>query len=283
MNTNETALATVSEEQSNYLPENRDEESNTQDNREKEGGGDGGKVSKSMVNGELSSDESKGSQEGERMTKKEVSKDARLIERTLDEMVSSEGGAPPLVTVSSPDDAPQVELGETDAKPSTDSQPSIGKPEEAKREKENCSEMAQTQSESADDMLAIMGAADPGQTQISSQNSESSDSVTSLDALLADSPYFLHLYVNPKSLHTYTYTPINNAVGIDIPRTKAKLDRDTITGDHMKKSRSLSPPIIHHVKNRFCFAVIDKRLVCVCLYFCVCVCVFDLNKQIIDL
>lgn len=193
---------------------------------------------------------------------KVADEDAPVIEISLKDMETSEG-APPSVVVSSPNDAVQVaELEESNAKPSREIQSSVSKSDEA--ESENDAEiMAEGRSDSADDMLAIMGAAHPTHTQHSSHNSESSESVTSLDALLADSPYFLHIYVSPKSLHTYTYTPINSSVGIDIPRSKSGEDRDALIRDHIKKSRSLSPPVVRHVRNQFCFAVIDKRCVCV--------------------
>ena len=229
---------------------------------EGEGGREKSVGDESVVDGNMSGDglkESQGEDSIERMSNEE-NKDSPLIERTAD-TVKSSGGEPPSLSLSSPEGT-QVELAESNNEPSRGHQSSSSEPKE---ESEDSTELAQNQSDTADDMLAIMGAADPNQDQLSSQNSESSDSVTSLDALLADSPYFLHVCVSSKSLHTYTYTPINSSVGIDIPRTKsAMMEGDVMGSDHIKKPRSLSPPVVHHVKNKFCFAVIDKK----CVKFC---------------
>lgn len=277
-NQNETPLTTVNEEHGNQPLADQDGGGPSPDRREKEGEGgtstDERVGDEPVVNGDLSSaNESREAQEkGERK-----SRDTSLTDRTLKDVLTGDGGPPSVVTTSSPDDAAQVEPAEPDARPTRDIQSSIGKPDEAKREKEEM-----TEDQSTEDMLAaIMGAAEPGQPhQHSSQNSMSSDSVSSLDALLADSPYFLHVYVNPKSPNSYTYTPINSTVGIDIPRSRTRVDRDTFIGDHLKKSRSLSPPVVQHVKNQFCFAVIDKRSVYDNYCSCVC-CKIDLHVSVL--
>lgn len=269
--TSETTLTTVREEHSNQPPAEQDGANNRDKaHTEEEGGGGGGTSTvqedggDSIVNGDVFAEESKESQEKERMDETEVDKDAPLIERTLKEVETSDG-APPSVVVSLPDGTAQVEeLAEPDTKSSREIQSSTGLLDEAaKHENENIAEptcvAAEGRSDSTEDMLAIMGAAEPIQSPHSSQNSESSESVVSLDALLADSPYFLHIYVNPKSLHAHTYTPVNSSVGIDIPRSRSSEDKNALIGDHTKKTRSLSPPVVHHVRNQFCFAIVDKR------------------------
>jgi hypothetical protein len=226
-----------------------------------------------LVNGEMSDDdelkESEGDDGRERRNKKERNEDAAVVNtRTLNDVKTSEEGAAPSVTEPSPpsEDAAQVELAaEPRQDQSMDLQSSNSPPDS--RGKENAVEILPQEdlTNMNDDVMAVTGAVEPpdAQTQAphSSHPSESSDSVTSLDALLADSPYFLHLCVTPKSLHSYTYTPINSSVGIDIPRSKSMEVRDALAVEDVKKSRSLSPPVVHHVRNKFCFAVIDKRCV----------------------
>lgn len=69
----------------------------------------------------------------------------------------------------------------------------------------------------------------------------------SVDSLLADRAYFLHIRVSSKSCASYAYIPLNRPVGIDIPAKNPFLP-----------SRQSS---IHQVKTAFCFAVAQKRLV----------------------
>ena len=269
----ETAtLTSVTEEQHDTQPlAERDGLDDGQDDGETERGGGEGEVSEPLVNGEMSGDELKESEDDdgrERMSKKEGNEDVPLIERTENDVETNEGVAPSATEPSPPsEDRAQVELAtESKDEQSRDIPSSNSQPESRATEvKETDTEVLQDPSNMADDMLAIMGAANLHQilAQHSTHNSESSESVTSLDALLADSPYFLHMCVSPKSLHSYTYTPINSSVGIDIPRSKSMEVRDTLTVEHVKKSKSLSPPVVHHVRNKFCFAVIDKRWVCV--------------------
>ena len=264
-----------------------------------------------LENGDVFPEEVAGSQEKEQ-TDKEVNEEAPLIERTLNSATTNEEGPPTvLISSASTEDDAQVEPSASDTQQQHSSEavepatPTSSTAEKAPREEEGVEsspdmaakdeggaslekaplenggrETASNQLDAADDLLAIMGA--PLTNHVGGHtmhNSESSsDSVLSLDALLADSPYFLHVWVSPKSHHAYTYTPINNSVGIDIPRSRSKENsRDAIltAGDLAKKSRSLSPPVVHHVRNRFCFAVIDKRLVrwCVCVHVHVRVCV----------
>ena len=252
---------------------------------ETERGGGEGAEREPLVNGEMSDEDElkEGEVDGgrERRSKKGRNEDAPLIiTRTVNDVEADDEGVAPSVTEPSPpsEDAAQVELaaeprGEP---PSMDLQSSNSPPEtRATDGNKNDVEMLSQDdlTNVSDDVMAVSGAVEPpnSQTQLSSHPSESSDSVTSLDALLADSPYFLHLCVSPKSLHSYTYTPINSTVGIDIPRSKSMEVRETLAVENVKKSRSLSPPVVHHVRNRFCFAVIDKRCVCVCV--CVSECV----------
>ena len=91
----------------------------------------------------------------------------------------------------------------------------------------------------------------------------------SCESLLSDEPVFLHVHVSPKPGTTYTYTPINSAVGIDIPK-----------GDGPRSKRS---PSVQQVKTCFCFAFTEKRCECltasitICLLLtaqsCVCYCI----------
>ncbi len=67
----------------------------------------------------------------------------------------------------------------------------------------------------------------------------------SCESLLSDEPVFLHVHVCPKPGTTYTYTPINSAVGIDIPK-----------GEGPRSKRS---PSVQQVKTCFCFAFTEKR------------------------
>lgn len=76
----------------------------------------------------------------------------------------------------------------------------------------------------------------------SHQNSE-----CSVDSLLSDRAYFLHLRVSHKSCAAYTYTPLNRPVGIDIPSNS--------TFFTSKKS------FIQQVRTVFCFAIAERRLV----------------------
>ena len=248
---------------------------------EREGGN--GAEGESLVNGEMSDDELKESEDDssrERRSKKERNEDSPLITGIANDVETNEEGAAPSVTEPSPpsEDAAQVELAaEPKDEQSMDLQSSNSPPPENRATRSDIEMLQEDATNMVDDALAVKGAPEPPDPQLQAQHSshpsESSDSVTSLDALLADSPYFLHLCVSPKSLHSYTYTPINMSVGIDIPRSKSMESRDALTVDHVKKSRSLSPPVVHHVRNKFCFAVIDKRFVYVNVCVCVCVCV----------
>ena len=244
------------------------------------GGGEGAE-GEPLMNGEMSDDdelkESKDDGGRERRNKQERNEDAPvIIARTVNDVETNEEGVAPSVTEPSPpsEDAAQVELAaEPGEGQSTELQSSSSPLESRPTEgKKNDVEMLSQEdlANMNDDVMAVTGAVEPPDPQIqaehSSHPSESSDSVTSLDALLADSPYFLHLCVTPKSLHSYTYTPINSSVGIDIPRSKSMEGREALTVENVKKSRSLSPPVVHHVRNKFCFAVIDKRCVCVCVH-----------------
>ena len=271
----ETAtLTSVTEEQHNDQPMAEVDVSET----ERDGGE--GTEGEPLVNGEMSDDdelkESEDDGGRERRNKKERNEDAPLvITRTLNDVETNEEGAAPSVTEPLPpsEDAAQVELGaEPRQEQSMDLRSSSSPPENRGKEKDvvMLSHAQEDLTNTNDDAMADTEAVElpdaQTQAQHSSHPSESSDSVTSLDALLADSPYFLHLCVTPKSLHSYTYTPINSTVGIDIPRSKSVEVRDTLAVEDVKKSRSLSPPVVHHVRNKFCFAVIDKRCVCVCVH-----------------
>ena len=286
----ETAtLTSVTEEQHDDQP--RAEQDGEDVSKTERDGGEGAK-GEPLVNGEMSDDDELKESEydggRERRNKKERKEDApHIITRTLNDVATNEEGAAPSVTEPSPpsEDAAQVELAaEPRQEQSTDLQSSNSPPENRGKEKDVEMRSQEDLTNMNDDVMADTGAVEPPdaqtQAQHSSHPSESSDSVTSLDALLADSPYFLHLCVTPKSLHSYTYTPINSTVGIDIPRSKSMEVRDTLAVEDVKKSRSLSPPVVHHVRNKFCFAVIDKRCVCVCvcahkstcvIYICTCI------------
>lgn len=113
-----------------------------------------------------------------------------------------------------------------------------------KREREN------SKSNGMEEMLAIMGAVDaedPPKLRSSTNNSEGADSDTSQDSLLLDRPNFLHLRVSSKSGHVYTYVPLSQIGGIDIPAGEGR------------KKRLPSP--VQHVKHTFCFAVPERRWV----------------------
>lgn len=99
--------------------------------------------------------------------------------------------------------------------------------------------------ESAEELLAIMGAGSPDaevHANVSKTTSESS--VDSF--LLSDHPCFLHLRVSHKCSAAHTYIPVNRPVGIDIPHNQ-----------FISPNRSL----VQQVKTTFCFAVADHRLV----------------------
>lgn len=68
----------------------------------------------------------------------------------------------------------------------------------------------------------------------------------SCEALLSDEAVFLHVHVIPRPGMTYTYTPINNSMGIDIPKGQGSA----------RNSRS---PSVQQVKTCFCFAFVLKR------------------------
>ena len=96
---------------------------------------------------------------------------------------------------------------------------------------------------STDELLAIMGAEQPSQhshpDHISQSTSESSGDNNILQ--LSENLCFLHLRVSHKSSAAHTYTPVNMAMGIDIPQNQ--------------------PPrgFIQQVKSNFCFAVEERR------------------------
>ena len=274
----ETAtLTSVAEEQHDNQPL---ADQDGVDISETERGGSEGADGEPLMNGEMSDDdelkESEDDGRREKRKKKERNEDAPVVTRTVNDVETNEEGVAPSVTEPSPpsEDAAQVELAaESREEQSMGLQSSNSPPESRATEgKENDVEMLSQEDPTnmTDDVMAVTGAVEPldpqTQAQHSSHPSESSDSVTSLDALLADSPYFLHLCVSPKSLHSYTYTPLNSSVGIDIPRSKSMEGRDALTVEDIKKSRSLSPPVVHHVRNKFCFAVIDKRCVYTSVY-----------------
>lgn len=92
----------------------------------------------------------------------------------------------------------------------------------------------------ADEMLAIMGADTATYRKLSSH--DTSESSSSADSLLSDHPCFLHVRVSHKCSAAHTYTPLNRAVGIDIPHNLA------------------SPKgTLQQVKTAFCFAVAERR------------------------
>ncbi len=68
----------------------------------------------------------------------------------------------------------------------------------------------------------------------------------SCEALHADEAVFLHIHVLPRPGMTYTYTPINNAIGIDIPKSQ-------------RSARNSRSPCVQQVKTCFCFAFVLKR------------------------
>ena len=98
---------------------------------------------------------------------------------------------------------------------------------------------------STDELLAIMGMDTthriPHPAHASQTVSESSGDNS---FLLAEQPCFLHLKVSHKCSAAHTYTPVNFAVGIDIPQSKA-----------------YQPPrgFLQQVRTTFCFAVAEKR------------------------
>jgi hypothetical protein len=100
------------------------------------------------------------------------------------------------------------------------------------------------QHSSADDMLAIMGA--EGTAHLKKLSSHTSiESSSSADSLLSEHPCFLHLRVSQRCSAAHTYTPLNRAVGVDIP------------------NKLLSPAkgTLQQVRLNFCFAVAERRLV----------------------
>lgn len=77
-------------------------------------------------------------------------------------------------------------------------------------------------------------------------------SCPSCEALESDEAVFLHVHVTPLPGMTYTYTPINNAIGIDIPKGQ-------------RSARNTRSPSVQQVKTCFCFAFVLKRYVCKCV------------------
>ena len=71
-------------------------------------------------------------------------------------------------------------------------------------------------------------------------------SESSVDSLLSDHAYFMHVCVSSRSVASYTYIPINRAVGVDIPSNDPFLTKQSS---------------VHQVKTAFCFAVAQKRQV----------------------
>ncbi len=78
-------------------------------------------------------------------------------------------------------------------------------------------------------------------TRFRSEHKISEDSV---DSLLSDHAYFLHIRVSPRSLAAYTYEPLNRPVGVDIPSKFPFISRQSS---------------VHQVKTTFCFAIAKKR------------------------
>ncbi len=95
---------------------------------------------------------------------------------------------------------------------------------------------------STDELLAIMGAESSSSLPIQSQPSHTNSECSTES--LSDHPCFLHVRVSHKSCASHTYTPINRAVGIDIPG-----------------NNPFSPTrgILQQVKTMFCFAVAEHR------------------------
>ena len=87
------------------------------------------------------------------------------------------------------------------------------------------------------------------------RTSSNPNSESSVDSLLADKSYFLHVRVSHKSCAAYTYTPLNRPVGIDIP------SRTFYTSQRS---------FVQQVRTVFCFTIAEQRFV---MCVCVCVCV----------
>lgn len=103
---------------------------------------------------------------------------------------------------------------------------------------------AHRQDSSTEEMLAIMGVDGAHPRKLSSHISVESSS--SADSLLSDHPCFLHIRVSQNCSAAHTYTPLNRAVGVDIPH---------------KSVNSPALATVQQVKTVFCFAVAERRLV----------------------
>lgn len=124
---------------------------------------------------------------------------------------------------------------------------------------------------SNEELLAIMGNSDSPRVDFRRDSSHTASEYSG-DSFLSDLPCFLHIRLSHKSSATHTYTPLNLAVGIDIPH-----------GDALSANKAL----VQKVQTTFCFAVADCRLVSSMLLLllsqtCCCCCVYD-NYRVSDL
>ncbi|XP_064381825.1 oxidation resistance protein 1-like isoform X2 [Halichondria panicea] len=140
---------------------------------------------------------------------------------------------------------PPASLDEDLPGSSMDPPASLEEEDTSERREDDATTIHNTSGDGELSIVTLKGDNDDPPASVEDPSASNSLGCPSCESLLSDEPVFLHVHVCPKPGTTYTYTPINSAVGIDIPK-----------GEGPRSKRS---PSVQQVKTCFCFAFTEKR------------------------